>query len=177
MIRKIVISVLMLCALAWSQATEKPARSKAKAAGASESATTKTAVFNPEDLKWGPAPAFLPPGAQLAVLEGDPTRPGPFTMRLKMPDGYKIQPHWHPSPEHVTVLSGTLKVGMGAKFDESNPKVLSTGSFGVIEPRMKHFAWANGETIIQLHGIGPWRLVYVNPNDNPVKPKPSTTGQ
>jgi quercetin dioxygenase-like cupin family protein len=173
MIRKLVLAVLLVCALAWSQTAEKPAKSATKAGAGSESATAKTAVFNPDDLKWGPAPAMLPTGAQVAVLEGDPAKAGPFTMRLKMPDGYKIQPHWHPSPEHVTVLSGTLKVGMGPKWDESNPKVLSTGAFGLIEPRMKHFAWTSGDTVIQLHGIGPWRLVYVNPSDNPVKPKPA----
>ncbi len=111
-------------------------------------------VALPDQITWGPAPAVLPVAAKLAVLEGDPTKSAAFTMRLFMPDGYQIPPHFHPATEHVTVISGALMVGMGEKFDES---------------RMHHYAKAKGETVLQLHGIGPWRLIYVNKADDPRK--------
>src|SRR5437588_12996400 len=118
-----VIFLLMISALAWGQAASKTSKSKSATA-----ASAQPVVMNLDNMNWGPAPAELPPGAQLAVLEGDPSKSGaPYTIRAKMPDGYKIQPHWHPTLEHVSVLSGTLKVGMGAKWDESNPTVLSSG--------------------------------------------------
>ena len=124
-------------------------------------------VVMADAVQWGPAPAVLPPGAKVAVLEGDPAKPGVFTMRLQMPDGYRIPPHYHPAMEHVTVISGTFMVGMGDTFDESQMKTLSAGSFGAIPPRMRHYAMAHGETVLQLHGTGPWRLVYVNKADDP----------
>lgn len=133
-------------------------------------AATKMAdhgLFKPDDIKWGDAPSALPPGAKLAVLEGNPMKPGIYTMRLWMPDGYKIQPHYHLQFEHVTVVSGTFNLGMGDTFDDSKGNTMPTGTFGFLPPHMKHFAWANGETVVQLHGIGPWEIVYVNPKDDP----------
>jgi quercetin dioxygenase-like cupin family protein len=121
----------------------------------------------PDKLNWGPAPAVLPPGAQLAVVEGDPGKPAPFTMRLRVPDGYRIPPHFHPFIEHVTVLQGTFRVGMGDRFDATQLTDLPTSSFGALTPGTHHFAQAKGETVIQLHGIGPWSLTYVNPADDP----------
>ncbi len=174
MVRKLFISFVLVSALAWSQTSgDNAGKSKSAKKGtsaSSSSAMAKPVVLNPDDIKWGPAPEILPPGAQMAVLEGDPSKTGPYTMRLKTPDGYKIQPHWHPLAEHVTVLSGTFKVGMGAKWDDSNPTTLSTGAFAVIPARMKHFGWTSGETVLQIHGTGPFKLVYVNPSDSPMKP-------
>src|SRR5438046_10448388 len=165
--KKLIISLLMISALAWGEASSKASKSKSKSGAA---ASAQPVVMNLDKMNWGPAPPELPPGAQLAVLEGDPSKAAPYTVRLKMPDGYKIQPHWHPTLEHVTVLSGTLKVGMGAKWDETNPTVLSSGGFAVMPARMKHFAWTSGATVLQLHGIGPFKINYVNPNDAPMKP-------
>jgi quercetin dioxygenase-like cupin family protein len=129
-------------------------------------------VVMADAVQWAPAPPVLPAGASLSVLEGDPSKPGVFTMRLRMPDGYRIAPHYHPVWEHVTVVSGTFKVGMGDSFDEGQMKALPAGSFGAIPPRMRHYAMAQGETVLQLHGTGPWRLVYVNKADDPrTKPK------
>jgi quercetin dioxygenase-like cupin family protein len=130
-------------------------------------ATRTATVILPGAIKWGPAPAMLPAGATAAVIEGNPSKPQPFTMRLRMPDGYKIPPHFHPAMEHVTVISGTLKVGMGDRFDEGQMNALPTGSFAAIPPRMRHYAMANGETVLQLHGVGPWSLAYVNKADDP----------
>ncbi len=120
-----------------------------------------------QDLNWGPAPAILPAGARLAVLEGDPSKAGPFTMRLEMPAGYRIPPHFHQVDEHVTVISGAFQVGMGDTFDEGKLTTLPPGTFGVIPPGMRHFARADKATVIQLHGVGPWGLTYVNPADQP----------
>jgi quercetin dioxygenase-like cupin family protein len=124
-------------------------------------------VFTPEHLSWGPAPAILPAGARLAVLDGDPTKAGPFTMRLSMPAGYLIPPHFHQVDEHVTVISGAFQVGMGDTFDQGKLTTLPPGTFGVIPPGMRHFARADKATVIQLHGSGPWGLTYVNPADQP----------
>jgi hypothetical protein len=124
-------------------------------------------VAQPDKISYGPAPAVLPTGAELAVLEGTPTEPGPYTMRLRVPDGYRIPPHYHPGIEHVTVLEGTFKVGMGEKFDRAALAALPAGTFAALAPGTRHFAQAQGRTVVQLHGDGPWSLVYVNPADDP----------
>jgi mannose-6-phosphate isomerase-like protein (cupin superfamily) len=124
-------------------------------------------VVAPDAVAWGPAPAVLPAGAKAAVLDGDPTKPGEFTLRLWLPDGYTIPPHYHPVTEHVTVVQGTFLVGMGDRLDPSKFSALPTGTFGAIPPGMRHFARAKGEVILQLHGTGPWGLTYVNPADDP----------
>jgi mannose-6-phosphate isomerase-like protein (cupin superfamily) len=125
-------------------------------------------AFTPDQVKWGPAPPFLPPGAQLAVLEGDPmAATGDFTIRLKMPDGYKVAPHTHPHRENVTVLSGTLKVGMGDQFDATKMMSFGAGSFAYLDPSMHHYAMASGATVIQIHGMSPAKFNYINPGDDP----------
>jgi mannose-6-phosphate isomerase-like protein (cupin superfamily) len=125
-------------------------------------------AFTPDQVKYGPAPPSLPPGAQLAVLEGDPmAASGDFTVRLKMPDGYKIAPHTHPNRENVTVLSGTIKVGMGDQFDASKMMSFGAGSFAYLDPTMHHYAASSGETVIQIHGMSPLKVNYINPADDP----------
>src|SRR3979411_342305 len=125
-------------------------------------------AFTPDQVKFGPAPPFLPPGAQLAVLEGDPmASSGDFTIRLKLPDGYKVAPHTHPNRENVTVISGTLKVGMGDQFDASKMAAFNAGSFAYLDPSMHHYAAASGETVIQIHGTSPVKFNYINPADDP----------
>jgi hypothetical protein len=125
-------------------------------------------AFTPDQVKFGPAPPFLPPGAQLAVLEGDPmASSGDYTIRLKMPDGYKVAPHTHPLRENVTVVSGTLKVGMGDQFDASKMMSFGAGSFAYLDPSMHHYAAASGETVIQIHGMSPVKFNYINPADDP----------
>jgi quercetin dioxygenase-like cupin family protein len=118
-------------------------------------------------LKWGPAPAVFPAGAQMAVLQGDPSKKELFTVRLKFPTGYKIAPHTHPTDEQVTVIAGTFKVGMGSSFDESKMMALPVGGFVVAPAEHAHYAKAQGETIVQVHAIGPFALTYVNPADAP----------
>ena len=127
-------------------------------------------VARPDAIQWGPAPPSLPPGSQLGVLVGDPGKSGvPYVIRAKLPDGYKVPPHWHPSDENVTVLKGALLVGKGEKFDPSKMEEMPIGSFMRMPKTMRHFAMAKGETIIQLHGIGPFEINYVNPADDPRK--------
>lgn len=125
-------------------------------------------MVSPGDLKWADVPS-LPPGAKMAVIEGPPTEAVPFTFRLKFPANYKIPAHSHPAIEHVTVISGTLNLGMGDKLDEAKTKPLSTGSVAIMPPKMNHFGWTKEETIVQVHGIGPWGLTYANPADDPRK--------
>jgi len=127
-------------------------------------------AFKPDQIKWGPAPPFVNPGAQFAVLEGDPTAAtGDFTIRIKMPSGYKIAPHSHPKRENVTVISGTLKVGMGDTFDSSKMGDFPAGSFAFMDPEMHHYVMASGETVVQVHGQSPVVFNYVNPADDPSK--------
>lgn len=125
-------------------------------------------AFTPDTIQWGGAPPFLPAGAQLTVLEGDPTASsGDFTVRLKMPDGYRIAPHWHPHRENVTVISGTFRVGMGDKFDTAKMGSFPAGSFAYLDPDMHHYAMANGEVVVQVHGASPLQFNYVVPEDDP----------
>ena len=157
----------LICAVALAQTASKPTAAKSAAKPAAEDHK----AWAPAELQWGPAPDILPAGAQLAVLEGNPTKPGEFTMRLKMPNGYKIPPHFHPRMEHVTLISGGFAVGMGDKFDEAKMVGVPVGTFIWIKPGSHHFAMAKGETVIQLHGNGPWSLIYVNSQDDPRKKK------
>jgi hypothetical protein len=127
-------------------------------------------MLTPNEIKWGPAPAALPPGAQVAILEGDPSKSGrPFTLRLKTPDGYKIPPHWHPTDENVTILEGALVMGMGDKVDQAAARELTAGADARFPKKSPHYGWAKGETITQVHGVGPFEFVYVNPQDDPRK--------
>ncbi len=133
----------------------------------SDAPTKDHDIITPADIKWLDAPPSLPKGARIALLEGDPSKDGPFVIRIKMPDGYRIMPHTHPKDERVTVIAGTLYLGMGGTFDEKNGKAMPAGSYGRTEAGMKHFGWVKGETILQLHGAGPWAVNYVNPQDDP----------
>ena len=119
------------------------------------------------DIEWGPAPSVLPPGAQIAVLEGDPGKAEPFTLRLKLPNRYKIPPHTHPTTENITVLAGTFLAGMGAQFDESTMEAFGQNGFTSVPAEHAHYAMARGETVVQVHGLGPFAITYVNPADAP----------
>jgi quercetin dioxygenase-like cupin family protein len=126
-------------------------------------------LVTPADVKWSAAPPSVPAGAQLAVFEGDPGRKGPFTVRFQAPDGYKVPPHTHPTAEKITVISGTVLLGTGAKFDETAMREMPTGSYSVMPAGMQHFVLMGGNTIIQISGDGPFAIKYVNPEDDPRK--------
>ncbi len=131
--------------------------------------TGQIGLFLPAQITWKDGPPSLLPGAKIAVLEGDPNKDGPFVMRLRLPDGFRVAPHTHPKPERGTVIAGTLNIGMGTQFDAEACRAMPAGSFGTWPAGMKHFAWVKGDTILQLHGTGPWEINYVNPADDPRK--------
>jgi hypothetical protein len=125
-------------------------------------------IVKPGDLKWADVPS-LPPGAKAAVIEGPMNEAVPITARLKLPANYKIPAHWHPNVERVTVLSGTLNLGMGDKLDPKKTTALGPGSVSIMPPKTNHFAWTQTATVLQLNTTGPWDLTYVNPADDPRK--------
>lgn len=118
-------------------------------------------------LSWQDAPPGLPAGAKIAVLAGNPAQPGAYTLRAQLPAGYRIPPHWHPTAEHLTVLSGTTAVGMGDQFDEASMTDIRTGGFVALPPDMRHYLLVKTATILQVHGRGPFTITYVNPADDP----------
>ena len=122
-------------------------------------------TITPDAVKWNP----LLPGIQISALAGDSSTPGPYTVRLKFADGARVAPHWHPEDESVTVIQGTFLAGMGEKYDAASLHEFPTGSFILMPKQMRHFAAARGETIVQLHGNGPFVINYVNPADDPSK--------
>jgi quercetin dioxygenase-like cupin family protein len=123
----------------------------------------------PSDVKWGAALPTLPPGAQVSVLSGDPLKGGPYVLRIKMPNGYQIPAHHHPTDENVTVLSGSLHAGIGNKLDQKSAETFEPGGFILMPASVNHYLWATGDTIVQVHGSGPFEFIYVNPADNPSK--------
>ena len=120
-------------------------------------------------ITWMDAPPFLNPGARMPVLVGDPSKPEPFTIRLQMPDGYRVAPHTHPGDEHVTVLSGTFRAAMGKAWDDTALGDFAPGSYAVMVADMAHYGTAKGATVVQVHGVGPFVVNYVNPADDPSK--------
>ncbi len=126
-------------------------------------------MLKPGDIKWTDAPPSMPPGAQVAVIEGDLKKAEPFTFRLKLPAKYTIAPHTHPTIEHVTVISGTFYMGAGDQLDKDKAVALTPGSFAVFQPGHSMFAWTQEETVVQVNGVGPWGISYINPADDPRK--------
>lgn len=124
-------------------------------------------LVTPDEIDWSPAPPSVPNGAEAAVLYGSPGEEGLFALRLRMPDGYHLPPHIHPQPEIVTVISGTFRIGMGEDPDPEATQALEAGSFFAFPPGMVHYAYTEGETVIQLNSTGPWALEYVDPDDDP----------
>jgi quercetin dioxygenase-like cupin family protein len=127
------------------------------------------AQVNSADLKWGPAPPIFPKGAQMAVLSGDPSKAGEFVIRLRVPAGYKVPAHHHPTDEYVTVISGDFSLGMGDALDKAKSAHLAPGGFAVAGANMNHYAWTKSGAVVQVSAEGPFVMVYVNPADDPTK--------
>ena len=123
----------------------------------------------PAKLKWGPAPPVFRPGAKMAVVSGDPTKTGQYVVQLALPSHYRIAPHSHPTDENVLVKSGVISLGMGDKFDEKALKPMKAGEKGTVGANMHHFAMATGRTVLEVSGMGPFVLTYVDPADDPSK--------
>jgi uncharacterized RmlC-like cupin family protein len=130
-------------------------------------ASSTHVALTPPEIKWGAAPAGLPPAATAAVLQGNPGETGMFTVRLRLPANTKIMPHFHPTDENVTVISGQFSVGMGDKFDPKSMKFMPQGSFILLPATMHHFAMAKTACVVQIHAMGPFAITYVNPADDP----------
>lgn len=126
-------------------------------------------AMNEGALKWGAGPPFLPPGVELVVMDGDPSKAVPITLRLKMPAGYQIPAHWHPTQENVTVMSGSLNVGMGDVLSKTAGTPLKPGGFVALGARMNHYVWTDEATVVQVHLNGPFEITYVNPALDPRK--------
>ncbi|MGC2459518.1 MAG: cupin domain-containing protein [Steroidobacteraceae bacterium] len=124
-------------------------------------------VMSSKDVKWSMAPAILPKGAMMTVLAGDPAATGLIVLRLKMPAGYKIPAHWHPTDEQVTVLSGTFFIGMGDNLDPTKGHAFTAGGYAVAPAHMNHYAWIKTGATVQVNLMGPFALTYVNPVDDP----------
>jgi len=173
-LHKIVLfTLLVLSAWTASAQTNAPAKSaKTKSAAMKQSAI----VVEPGSEKWGDVPEAAladTPSVEmggtlrLAVLQGNPTKAGgTYTLRLSCTDGLKIAPHWHPTTENVTVVKGTVAIGMGSKWDDAALKEIPTGGFASAPAQMRHFAQCKGDTILQVHGIGPFLVNFVSPDDS-----------
>jgi quercetin dioxygenase-like cupin family protein len=129
--------------------------------------SSASAQVMPDQLKWGPAPPGLPAGAQIAVLSGDPAKEGMFTVRLKFPAGYTVAPHHHPTPELVTVMEGSMSLGMGDVLDKPKAATLGIGGYVALAPNMNHYAFTASGATIQITSHGPFQIIYVNPKDDP----------
>jgi quercetin dioxygenase-like cupin family protein len=120
---------------------------------------------NASQLEWAPAPNFVPEGAQITVLSGNPSKDGPYVIRLKIPAGYKIPAHNHPTTEMVTVISGDFHLGMGDKLDEEKSVLLTAGGYAEAPAQMNHYAWASSPTIVEVQA-GPFAIAFGNPADD-----------
>jgi len=138
----------------------------ADAAKKADTAKPHAMSVNAAEIQWGPAPPDIPKGAEMAVLHGDPSKKAPFTLRLKLPAGYKIAPHWHSNDEQLTVLSGAFVLHMGDTMDAPATS-LAAGGFHFLPAKMHHAAETKAETGVQLNGMGPFDIHYLNPADNP----------
>ena len=123
-------------------------------------------MLNPDDLEWGPIASMAAP-AEIAVIEGELSSKEPFTFRLKLPAGYRVEPHIHPEYERVTVISGTLHFAHGRKFDRDGTHTLETGGVAIMAPGEPMFGYTEEDTVIQVHGTGPWGIEYIDPEDDP----------
>lgn len=137
-------------------------------ADAAPTAPAGTHVVAPANtLKWGDAPPGLPPGSRVSVVSGDPSQAQPYVLRAQMPANYRIPPHWHPMMENITVLSGTVALGMGETFDEKAMQDVPAGGFASVPGEMRHFFMSKTAATIQVHGVGPFAVTYVSAADDP----------
>jgi hypothetical protein len=137
-------------------------------AGSAALAADAPAAMAPDAITWGDAPPILPPGAKIAVLSGDPGAEGPFVLRLQFPSGYDVPAHFHSGDELITVISGRFGIGHGDKLDREKGEVLPVGGFVEMPAGHHHFAWAETDAVVQIHGPGPFDITYLNPADDPL---------
>lgn len=166
----VALAALVPFVVAGAQAKAKPDAKKPKAqAQEKDRAKSDHVIHIPGSFEWHDGPPALPSGAEMAVLEGDPTKGGLFTMRLRFPNGYRVPPHHHGADEHVTVISGTLLLGFGDTLTESATTAIPAGGFAMMKRKTRHYAIARGVTTLQVHAMGPWKVTYVRDEDDPRK--------
>ena len=161
-------AVVLLATSAGTACSQQPTAS----GNATKASAQSASMSRSPELNWGPAPAIFPAGAEMAVLQGNPAAHEMFAVRLRFPSGYRIAPHTHPTDEHVTVISGTLLLGMGETVDEKAMMPLKGGGFVTAPANHAHYVEARGRTEVQVHAMGPFALTYVNPADTPVSARP-----
>ncbi|MGZ5038155.1 MAG: cupin domain-containing protein [Usitatibacter sp.] len=132
-------------------------------------AASSPIYMNPSEVKWGAAPPVFPKGAKMAVLEGDPGKAGVFVARLMMPANYRIAPHWHSQDEDLTVISGTFYLAEGDTLDTKHAHEVKAGGFHHLPAKTHHFAFSKGPAIVQINGMGPFDITYIDPKDDPSK--------
>jgi quercetin dioxygenase-like cupin family protein len=163
-------NIIVVAALVAIAACSKDSSTSGANTAPNASATTASTAASPQqNVQWSPAPPMFPPGAEIAVLQGDPSKAEAFTVRLRFPNGYKIPPHTHPTDEHVTVMSGTFRAAMGKAWDDKALTDFAPGSYANMAATMPHYAAAKGMTVVQVHGVGPFVVNYINPADDPSK--------
>lgn len=155
--------------------TTSPSSTSSQTTSSTTQSKNMPTTITPDNIQWKDAPSLLPAGAQLAVLRGNPKAKGNFTVRLKLPANYQIQPIYVAAPQTVTVLTGSVNVGLGNKFDTNAGTALPTGSFILVPANKNHYVWTTEESILQISGTGPWTVKYVNAKDDPRKNKATST--
>jgi quercetin dioxygenase-like cupin family protein len=166
------LGVLAICLLVPIYSLAEEAKTDSAATPAASAPKSAHVMWTPAAIKWGEMPPGLPKGAQFTVLAGDPGMAGLFTVRIKMPAGYRVAPHWHPTDEHVTVISGTFNLGMGEKFEKDAMQELPAGGYALLPAEGRHYAWTKSGATVQVSGNGPFAINYVNPEDDPRNAKP-----
>ena len=171
----------LLALLPWNTLAQTKAPAKAPAKTNASASSHGAIVVEPGSEQWGDVPAAALVGTpsvemggtlKIAIIQGDPMTAGrSYTIRLSCTDGLKVAPHWHPTTENLTVISGTFYLGTGDKMDESKATAMTAGAFGSMPAKMHHYAWTKGETEVQIHAMGPFQLTYVNPADDPQQKK------
>jgi quercetin dioxygenase-like cupin family protein len=163
----VVMACAVLCiSVSQGQENKTPVAKKPAAAGAKTTAGAEPFIGTPDKIKW----VQFTPGVEYGPVHGNCDKAGAICVfQLRFADGAKFPAHWHPVDENVTVLSGTFMAGMGDAYDESKMMTLPPGSYVFMPRRMHHFAGAKGTTLVQVHGVGPFKINYVNPADDPSK--------
>jgi quercetin dioxygenase-like cupin family protein len=162
-----VLAAFLMPAMAHNGVVHGPAATNVAATAAPAAEELHHTVVPGDSLTWGPAPPSLPAGAQAAALLGSPGKEGPFVLRLKFPAGFIVPPHRHSKDEFVVVLSGSVTINSGEKVNEDDLRGLPPGSFFHLPAGMAHYLWSEKETIVQLQGMGPFDVKYIDPKDDP----------
>ena len=166
-------TIAFLCALGLlagcERKSDRTAGAEADRSPADTMMTSTADSASAAALQWGPAPPGLPVGSRVAVLDGDPTKPGSFTIRLEAPKGYEVRPHHHPTSERVQLIEGAFLVGHGKNWDDGKLEPLAMGAELNMAARKPHFVRAKEQSIVEIRSEGPFEITYENPSDDPRK--------